>query len=75
MTLLQQLAQGIIKEWPRNRPLSVIPIGSGWVLGTFDSDGGVQPETFVFPSRSMAEQFLAIALPNLLFIPSALPFD
>lgn len=74
MTLLQQLTKGVITEWPSKRPLQVIRFGNGWVLGTFDEDGGVLPETFTFPSRHMAEQFLAIALPDLLFIPSALPF-
>jgi hypothetical protein len=74
MTLLQALASGVIAHWPENRPLQVIRFGNGWVLGTFDADGGVLPETYAFPSRSMAEQFLAIALPDLLFIPSALPF-
>ena len=74
MTLLQELAKGIIHEWPKHRPLQVIHLGKGWVLGTFDQDGGVVPETYTFPSRRMAEQFLAIALPDLLFIPSALPF-
>ena len=75
MTYLQQLARGLRPEWPKDRPLQVIASAGGWVLGTYDADGGVIPETYVFPSRRMAEQFLAIALPDLLFIPSALPFD
>jgi hypothetical protein len=74
MTLLQALHQGIIKEWPPHRPLQVIQINSGFVLGTFDNEGGVCPETFVFKEKADAEAFLAVARPELRFIPSALPF-